>query len=196
MPKPSTFPTLYDGALQVSITKLKQWGYLNVDRWKGGTITWSCNGEQTASIDITVDMASYSPHIELYYKYRDEPRKCKIHLVSVMSNLGVGEVWYFWCPHTGKRCRILYSIGGWFLHREAFRGVYYDSQTRSKRTRYIETICKPYFNQDKVYKELYKPYFKTHYAGKPTKRYQRICKKLSATNSVFVEEFERLMAGL
>ena len=54
MPKFPTFPTLYDEVLQISITKLKEWNYLNPEQIKSGTITWSSNGEKTASISITV----------------------------------------------------------------------------------------------------------------------------------------------
>ena len=141
-------------------------------------------------------MASVPPYIELDYKYRDEPRKYRVRLVSVPSNLGAGEVWYFLCPHTGKRCRILYSVGGWFLHREAFRRVYYDSQVQSKKTRNYMHVVGPLFKTDKLYDELYKPYFKRYYAGKPTKRYARIQKKLERSEKVSVENYEKVVAGI
>lgn len=32
MPKPHTFPTLYNDVLQISITKLKEWEYLNPEQ--------------------------------------------------------------------------------------------------------------------------------------------------------------------
>lgn len=196
MPKPSTFPILYNDVLQVSISKLREWDYLRPGHSKSGTITWSRNGEQTASIGISVHMDEESPYVELDYKYRDEPRKYRIHLVSIPSNLGAGEVWYFLCPQTGKRCRILYLVGGWFLHREAFRGCMYDSQARSKQMRYLDKTFGPMYQTDKLYDELHKPYFKTHYAGKPTKRYTRIQKKLEQTERVSVEDFERALAGI
>ncbi len=50
MPKFPTFPTLYDEVLQINISKLKQWEYLNPDQVKTGILTWSRNGEKTASI--------------------------------------------------------------------------------------------------------------------------------------------------
>ena len=121
MPKFPTFPTLYNEVLQISITKLKEWQYLNLEQIKSGTITWSRNGSKTGSISIRVNTFSEQPFIELDYKYRDEPRNYKIQLVSVPSNLSKGLIWYFLCPQTNKRCRKLYSIGGYFLHREAFQ---------------------------------------------------------------------------
>ena len=38
MAKFPTFPTLYNEALQISITKLKEWEYLNPEQIKSGTI--------------------------------------------------------------------------------------------------------------------------------------------------------------
>ena len=192
----SSFPTLFDSVLQVSITKLKERGYLEPGVYKGGTLTWSRNGNKTASIGITVDMASAPPYIELDYKYGDEPRKYRVRLVSVPSNLGDGEVWYFMCPHTGKRCRILYSVGGWFLHREAHKGVYYDSQVQSKETRNYMRVVGPLFKVDRLYEEMYKPYFKRYYAGVPTKRYARIQKKIEQSKRVSAEDYEKVLAGI
>ena len=196
MPKPSSFPTLFDSALQLNIDKLKRDGFLIPGRIRPGTSTWSRNGNKTGSISFTADMASAPPYIELDYKYGDEPRKYRVRLVSVPSNLGEGEVWYFLCPHTGKRCRILYSVGGWFLHREAHKGVYYDSQTRSKKMRAFDRIYGPLFKADKLYKELHKPYFKPYYKGKPTKRHICINKKLHQASQVSVEGVEKALVGL
>src|SRR5690606_41561878 len=105
MPKPHTFPTLYNEALQISISKIKEWEYLNPEQIKSGTLTWSRNGSQTGTISIKVNTHSEHPYIELDYKYRDEPRNYKISLVSLPSNLGKGLIWYFLCPQTNKLCR-------------------------------------------------------------------------------------------
>ena len=160
MPKQHTFPTLYDEVLQISITKLKEWEYLNPEQRKNGTITWSRNGNTTGSISIRVNTLSEQPFIELDYKYRDEPRNYKIQLVSVPSNLGKGLIWYFLCPQTNKRCRKMYSIGGYFLHREAFQGCMYESQTHSKYYRNLDKTLGVYFRTDRLYEQLYKKHFK------------------------------------
>ena len=70
MPKPHTFPTLYDEALQISISKLKEWKYLNPQKIKSGALTWSRNGNQTGSISIVVNTQSEPPYVQLNYKYR------------------------------------------------------------------------------------------------------------------------------
>lgn len=193
MPKHHTFPTLYDEVLQISITKLKEWEYLNPEQVKIGTITWSRNGNTTGSISIRVNTISEKPFIELDYKYRDEPRNYKIPLVSVPSNLGKGLIWYFLCPQTNKRCRKMYSIGGYFLHREAFHGCMYESQTKSKYYRSLEKTLGAFFRTDQLYEQLYKKHFKQTYAGKPTKKYLRIMEQIQKAESIPYSEYERLI---
>ena len=183
MPKPYTFPTLYNEALQISISKLKEWGYLAPGKIKRGTIDWSRNGNPTGSISIRVNTQSEQPYIELDYKYRDEPRNYKVFLTSTPSNLNRGEIWYFLCPQTNKRCRKLYSIGGYFLHRKAFNGCMYESQTQSKKYRQLDKTLGVYFKSDNLYSELYKKHFKKSYAGKPTKKYLRIMEQIQKAES-------------
>jgi hypothetical protein len=193
MPKPHTFPTLYNEALQISISKLKGWGYLDPEQFKSGTLNWSRNGNPTGSISIQVNTHSEQPYIELDYKYRDEPRNYKVRLVSMPSNLGKGLIWYFLCPQTKKRCRKLYSIGGYFLHREAFNGCMYETQTQSKKYRQLDKTLGAYIKSDNLYSELYKKNFKKTYAGKPTKKYLRIMEQIQKAESIPYHEIERAM---
>lgn len=193
MPKPHTFPTLYNEALQISISKLKEWEYLNPEQIKSGTLTWSRNGNKTGSISIRVNTHSEQPYIELDYKYRDEPRNYKVSLVSMPSNLGKGLIWYFFCPETNKRCRKLYSIGGYFLHREAFNGCMYETQTQSKKYRQLDKTLGAYFKTDDLYSQLYQKHLKKTYAGKPTKKYLRIMEQIQKAESIPYHEIERAM---
>ncbi len=191
MPKPYTFPTLYNEALQIDISKLKGWGYFKPKQIKSGTVNWSRNGNPTGSISIQVNTKSEQPYIELDYKYRDEPRNYKVYLTSTPSNLNKGEIWYFICPQTKKRCRKLYSIGGYFLHREAFNGCMYETQTQSKKYRQLDKTLGAYFEIDNLYSELYKKNFKKTYAGKPTKRHLRIMEQIQKAESIPYHEIER-----
>lgn len=193
MPKPHTFPTLYNEALQIHISKLKGWGYLNPEQIKSGTLNWSSNGNPTGSISIQVNTQSEQPYIELDYKYRDEPRKYKVYLTSTPSNLNRGEIWYFICPQTKKHCRKLYSISGYFLHREAFKGCMYETQTQSKKYRQLDKTLGVYFKSDNLYSELYKKNFKKTYAGKPTKKYLRIMEQIQKAESIKYHEIERAL---
>lgn len=195
MPKPHTFPTLYNEALQIHISKLKGWGYLDPEQIKSGTLNWSRNGNPTGSISIQVNTHSEQPYIELDYKYRDEPRNYKVYLTSTPSNLNKGEIWYFICPQTKRRCRKLYSIGGYFLHREAFNGCMYETQTQSKKYRQLDKTLRAYFKSDNLYSELYKKNFKKTYAGKATKRYLRIMEQIQRAENIPYQEIERALLG-
>lgn len=187
------FPTLYNEALQISISKLKGWGYLNPEQIKSSTLNWSRNGNQTGSISIKVNTQTEQPYIELDYKYIDEPRNYKVYLTSTPSNLNRGKIWYFICPQTKKRCRKLYSIGGYFLHREAFNGCMYETQTQSKKYRQLDKTLGAYFKSDNLYSELYKKNFKKTYAGKPTKKYLRIMEQIQKAENIPYHEIERAM---
>ena len=167
--------------------------YLNPEQIKSGTLTWSRNGNPTGSISIQVNTHSKQPYIELDYKYRDEPRNYKVYLTSTLSNLNRGEIWYFICPQTKKRCRKLYSIGGYFLHREAFNGCMYETQTQNKKYRELDKTFGAYFEIDNLYSELYKKNFKKTYAGKPTKKYLRIMEQIQKAESIPYHEIERAM---
>lgn len=191
MPKPPTFPILFDEALQIPISKLKGWGYLDPKQIKSGTLNWSRNGNPAGSISIKVNTQSEQPYIELDYKYRDEPRNYKVYLTSTPSNLNKGEIWYFICPKTKKRCRKLYSIGGYFLHREAFNGCMYETQTQSKKYRQLDKTFGACLKSDDLYSELYKKNFKKTYAGKPTKRYLRIMEQIQKAENIPYHEIER-----
>jgi len=193
MPKPHTFPTLFNEALQIKISNLKEWGYLSPGQIMTGTINWSRNGNPTGSISIKVCTLDSQPYIELNYKYGDEPRNYKIYLTSIRSNLGKGKIWYFLCPHTKKRCRKLYSIGGYFLHREAFNGCMYECQTQSKKYRQLDKTLGAYFRTDDLYSLLYKKNFKKTYAGKPTKKYLRIMEQITTSEKIDYRKIENLI---
>lgn len=191
MPKPHTYPTLYDDCLQLDISFLRKQGYLNPDQWKSGTITWSRNGNKTASISIQVNTQPESLYLELDYKCNEAPINYRVQLVSAPSNLGKGVVWYFVCSHTGKRCRKLYLIGGYFLHREAFKGCMYKIQTESKRERQTTRKYKPMWKGNE-YDQLQAKHFKHYYNGNPTKRYLQIMKVIKQAEALPDPLFDKL----
>ena len=192
MAKLPTYPTLFDKVLQISISKLKEWEYLKPNQINSGTINWSKNGKETASINIVVN-TNDTPFIELIYNYNKEPINYKIALVSLPSNLNNGKVWYFLCPKTGKYCRVLYQVGGYFLHREAFNSCMYESQTKSKSGRVSDRLIKNYFGSDAPYEQLKKKYFKRTYAGKPTKKYIKLTKEINRLNNIAPEVVTKLI---
>ncbi|MAZ27116.1 MAG: hypothetical protein CL868_08590 [Cytophagaceae bacterium] len=70
----------------------------------------------------------------------------------------------------------------------------YESQKQSKKWRAMEKVYGSYFDCDKYYyRELYSKYFKTHYKGKPTKRYLYLMQKINEAEKHSVRDIERLM---
>ena len=154
---------------------------------KQGTTTWSKEGNITASISFTTNTQSKQPFIELNYNYKNKPISYKINIVSIDSNLS-GLIWYFICPQTKKRCRKLYYVDGYFLHREANNKGMYECQTQSKHYRNISKICGARFKIDNIYKK----HFKTFYDGKPTKRYKKFILQTNEANKIAYSELKSM----
>ena len=134
-------------------------------------MSWSLNGQDTGSISIRVNTIADEPFLELDYKCGDVPTNYRVQLIALPSNLGIGIVWYFLCPKTQKRCRILYLVGGYFYHRDAYEGCYYEQQIQSKKWRQLKKLFDRAFEVEKAYEQIHRKYFKTYYAGKPTNQY-------------------------
>lgn len=176
----------------VSISKLKEWGYLK----KGihsGVISWSSAGEVTSRINIKCTILEHRKSITLDYNQNGEKINYNVNIVSIPSNLGKGEVLYFVCPNTGKHCRKLFHCSKYFLHREAFNYLYYEKQIQSKKNRQLHSILDKVYLSDEVYEEQYKKHFKTHYNGKPTKRYQKLMNKINLSEKFPADTIQRLL---
>lgn len=184
MPKQYTFPDLLDECKTLSLSKFKEWGYLEPNSIKSGTVHWSRNEQRYSSISVSINTFADRPYLELDYKCNGEPINYKVYLVSIPSNIGEGKVWYFLCPNTHKRCRKLYMINTYFLHRTAFKNAMYERQTYSKHSRDQIRIWEKLFCTDKVYDEIYGKHFRKFYKGQPTKRYLRLWKKLRKAGEV------------
>jgi hypothetical protein len=194
MPKPSTFPILIDELKNIGIPFLTKHGYLKPNESKHGTISWERYGKKTGSISILVNTESEAPRIFFNYKCNEILIKYEVQLVSVPSNLGKGLVWYFICPITGKRCRKLYLANTYFQHRSAFRGAMYQKQTQSKKSRYADKTLGAYFQREQLVEQIYKKYFRTHYAGKPTKLYLKLTQQIHRAESITECEIERALS--
>ena len=190
MPKLPTFPNLYDEAKRISISSLKRRGYLDSYGYKQGTITWSRGNTQTGSIQITVNLLEANPYLELSYSINGGPVNYRVPLVQVPSNLGKGSVWYFLCPQTNKRCRILYLIGTRFLHREAVKGAMYERQTYSKKWRGVKNVLDGAFSFNEI---LSQKHFRTHYNGKPTRKFKRLLEKRERSLQITEGDLRRLL---
>ena len=169
----ANYPVTVEDCLTVSISKLKEWEYLTYGQ-KAGSIKWSRNGENHSSIRIEVKISEFESYLYLDYSSNGEPRKYKVEIICKNSNLGKGIIYYFLCPQTKKLCRKLYLYGGYFLHRTAFSNLMYAKQIESKTRRALTSSFEKVFIPDEVFEMRYKKYFKTHYKGKPTKKYLKL----------------------
>lgn len=166
MGRRSSYPTLYEHLKTVSIADLKRFGYLRTG-YRSGGIKWTINGETTGDIAVKVwiDETERRGCFHVTYTY-DGKRFYNyfLDMVAVPTNLGIGLRWYFICNHTCKRCSKLYLFNEYFQHRSGAAGTLYKSQTRSGFYRLLDKVWN-------AHDRIYAPYLKTHYRGKPTKRY-------------------------
>lgn len=192
MPRQSTFPqkTIEECSV-LNISKLKKWGYLN-SGIHHGTISWSTNQVKVTEIGISTHILKNESFIELNYIYNNVEINYSIQLTRLNSNLGKGFYWLFTCPQTHKNCRKLYLHDGYFYHREAFK-LYYEQQLQSRKTRELLKIYKRAIIPEEIYKERYGKYFKTHYKGKPTKKFLKLEKMIRTAETYPPDILERLL---
>ena len=186
------YSKLIEDCKTISISKLKEWNYLT-NGTKSGVINWSRNGENTGSINIECIISENAKFIILSYNSNGKDIKYKVEIESISSNLGKGEILYFVCPETNKYCRTLYLNNGYFLHRTAFNDLIYSKQVESKKNRDLLKLFDLAFVSDEVYKERYKKYFKTHYKGKPTKKYLKLQSKIENANRFPPDTIQNLL---
>ena len=193
MSRYSTYPYLFDEEKFISTTNLLKWGYLREHSLRSGTITWSINGNETSSIGINVKINEYQAYLMVNYKCNETDYNYKILLDSIPSNLGNGKIWFFICPFTFKRCRKLHLINERFMHRSNLPSGMYSIQTESKNWRLMSRVYGSSFKLDGYYEEIYSKHFKTHYKGKPTKRYVKLMKQISLAERISHEDIENLL---
>lgn len=172
MAKRKTWPQLLEKCSRIELSYL--WNRYSM-RWPkriDTTLCWTRNGKPCGSVGLIIDTREM--YIELYYLYGGEPRHYRVDMVSVPSNLGAGKVWYFVCPQTKRRCRVLYEVNGWFFHRAAFRGCFYEKQTYSKRDRLLDYTVFPRMSElsDRLDR------CRKTYRQKPTRRYKSLIQRI------------------
>lgn len=184
MARQPTFPTLFDEVNVLSIKFLKENGYLNFNFSQQGVITWK-RGNDGAKSEIGIKSVLFESKIhsiELNYRFNKEPRTLIVRIEFVPSNLGIGEIAYFRCPKTLKRCTKLHCINGWFYHHTAFKGCYYEGQTACKRFRAFSHALNLNSIIDELIAKRYQKHRKTHYRGKKTKVVEQLDKQIELAN--------------
>jgi len=182
---------------RIELSYLLKQGIIKKYQSYNGTISWT----NKSNIGIYTVYNDNEAYIELNYTTvfatnEKTSYKYKIELEAIPSNLGKGEVLYFICPESYKRCRILYKCygSGTWKARESYQNrIYYESQIEPKSIRPFKYL----FTINKI-SELYKKAKKSHYKGKPTKLMQKIEKlnRLSDKALIYYEQFEKLMCGI
>lgn len=178
----SSYPTIIDNLKTISISFIKSRKYLDSNGTKVGQLQWICGGKPQGEIDLLVTKSNDQALLILEYNFNKEPVKLHIKIISQKSNLGKGLVWYFICPVTQKKCRILYQVDKYFLHRDNLSNAMYSSQTKSKKYRDLEKefACVKYRDQ---YRAFQKKYAKRYYNGKITKKYLAVLNKMGIKES-------------
>lgn len=192
MGRPGYYPTYIEQLKSISTTALKKLGYLEpYIHINNRAIHWiNKYGEKVGAISVSIKTNEEDGFIILDYTYNETQKiNYKIQLIAKPSNLGKGLLWYFVCPETGKVCRKLYLYNGYFLHTSAFKNLYYEKQLRSRKI--VEWDKKfGLLLDDDIYMQRYKKNFKTHYKGKPTKKYLKLTKLIEAREQINIHEYE------
>lgn len=115
-----------ESALRLNLQSLFAHGALQPPFITSGEWQWTCDGKEAACIGYRADLDVDSGTLTLNYSVGREgnrkPVACKIALTTLPRHYG-GRIWYFVCPYTGKRARMLYKWDGidLFCHREAIK---------------------------------------------------------------------------
>jgi len=176
-------------ACRIEMSYLLKHKFVVKGQFRQGTLSWNNDG----GVNVICAYTETEKYLRLSYTITEKQTgkkydyDYKIFLTTVPSNLGKGEIVYFICPVSGKRCRILYKAYGHhkWKSREAYQNrIYYSGQITSKLLKHPER----YFviKNSKRYKELssklYRKHAKLTYRGKPTawvKELERMKQKMN-----------------
>lgn len=174
-------PPLLNDCLSISINLLKRRGLLVPGKRQVGFLQWERGGQviNSIGIEIYVSAEDQEGFMHLEYIAGGMAKHPTFDLIAVPSNLGVGLVWYFICPETGKQCRKLHLIGSNFMHRTAAKGCYYEKQIKSRKQRELQQGFDALFGTDVIFEQMNSKHFKRYYRGKNTRRYSGLLDKLS-----------------
>ena len=190
------YPTTVNDLRSFDISFLRKHEYIKPDQFKTGSIIWTSGNGTKNSISIKTVIGDTNGVLTVDYTFRNtEKINYDIELITRPSNLGTGLLWFFVCPFTGKVCRKLHLINGFFKHRSALPGLMYQNQIESKKWREWNRIFAKDFNDD-VYTELYSKNFKRYYNGKMTKRFARISKKLQEIENTDPNDYLKILKAV
>ncbi len=164
---------------QISIYYLRKHGYLGGDYQ--GSLTWSCRGEKTGSIDFETHVTGEEKFIRLMYiiTRRDTDRKdkfdYKIPIETTNCYFG-GKRYWFRCDcmrgniYCGRRVAKLYQGADYFACRHCYNLTY---ESRNENPTYRNYPFREILLRNKV-DEIERTMKKKTYKGKLTKKHMRI----------------------
>jgi len=190
MPRPSNYPITYEDCKSIEIKILKKNNYLQSNQLNECIIRWYINEETTGRMQLIVNTLSANPYIELSYALNEEGIQYKVQLIKEKSNLGIGEIWYFICPFTNKRCRKLYLLNKYFSHRNRFKGVFYEKQILSKSNRKILGIFSKIDQINNAIEETESKHFRRYYNKAKTKRLIKLRKIIN--QEIYIKEINNI----
>lgn len=144
--------------------------------------TFTVNWRNESSITVITYTTTHK--VTLSYNTNGKSITYDVGIEQKASNLGKGFFYYFVCTATGLKCRKLYLYDGYFVHRKAIPNLHYKVQTKSKSFNLFKffEVC---FKIDDLIEESEKPYFKSYYKGKPTKRFLQLEKQLNQNTQLY-----------
>lgn len=177
MPKQSQGIATAEGSKRIDINYLFKNKLISNSGEKSGILSWNNSlGNETGSISIKTNYSENEKYLRLIYtntknySFEKTDIDYKVQIVQIPSNLGKGFNYYFLCPFSFKRCKVLYKAYGslYFKSRYAYRNpIYYACQKCSKREYYMERYFK---FEDRLEKHL-KLNIRESYKGKKTKTF-------------------------
>lgn len=125
--------------LKIDLSYLLKHGFIS----KGKPIQKQLQYHNGFVVDIVSYFKKNAHYLTASYTLKDrsgkrEKHHCRIDLITVPSNLGRGNILYFLCPTTGKKCRLLFlsRSSAIFQAKSAYKErIYYPKQLSSHRQR-------------------------------------------------------------
>lgn len=179
MPKNSTGAYTTGESKRIEIDYLFKNGFIEKDNVIHRALFWSDEqGNTCGNINIMSEFTDEEKYIQLTYTLTEHngeqiKRNYKIGIEGVESNLGKGYNYYFLCPVSNRRCKILYMAYGshYFKSRESYQNrIYYACQIASKQYYPMQR----YFTLDKKLEKLCSKKCRETYKGKKTRSLKRI----------------------
>lgn len=202
MPKPSQNIETSEGSKRIDINYLFRNKLISNTGEKTGYLTWKNSfGSETGTISIKTNYSEKEKYLRLIYTKIDNYTTEKtdidytVQIVEIPSNLGKGFNYYFLCPFSNRKCKILYLAYGslYFKSRFAYQNpIYYDCQKCSKRDYFLTR----YFKFEDRLNKLNESGFRKSYNGKKTrnfKNYEYLNKQVETYDYLRWKVFESVL---